>query len=454
MVTFYKPSKSTKAKKAVTVTFTDLDLQGRAVGKEGGNTYFVEGLMPGEKANVQEINAKGNIITAKYTKIIKASELRIQDDCEYADKCGGCKMSFVPGDMLLNSKIEGIKRLFLKNATVNLDDPAFFEKAESTGYRRACRFAIRGDHNKLYVGFREERSNSLVKVKFCKCLTERINSVIEPLNKLINSFEKKDKLGHIECLDSDGLLGILIRFSEVLNKKDEEKIVSFAQATDTVVSVVEPFYDPKIIDKKRESLKERIVAGDPSKLFVTSGGIRIECMPSSFVQVNKLLNTKMLDRVCSYVEEGKDRVLDLFCGLGNFTFPLTKKAKKVVGVDIVARMVLDARENANEQGIDNISFEIADLEEQFENQKWAKEDYDVVVMDPGRAGAKRATLFLAKKKPNRIIYISCNPLAASRDSQELIKKNYKLSSWGVIDMFPRTAHIEMILVFDLENKKK
>ena len=125
MVTFYKPSKSTKAKKAVTVTFTDLDLQGRAVGKEGGNTYFVEGLMPGEKANVQEINAKGNIITAKYTKIIKASKLRIQDDCEYADKCGGCKMSFVPGDMLLNSKIEGIKRLFLKNATVNLDDPAF-----------------------------------------------------------------------------------------------------------------------------------------------------------------------------------------------------------------------------------------------------------------------------------------------------------------------------------------
>ena len=254
--------------------------------------------------------------------------------------------------------------------------------------------------------------------------------------------------------DYDDCLNTFIRVSEVLSQKDEEKIVAFAKATDTVVSVVEPFYDPKIIDKKRESLKERIVAGDPSKLYVTSGGIRIECMPSSFVQVNRFLNTKMLDRVCSYVEDGKDSVLDLFCGLGNFTFPLTKKAKNVVGVDIVARMVLDARENAKEQGIDNISFEIADLEEQFENQKWAKEDYDVVVMDPGRAGAKRATLFLAKKKPKRIIYISCNPLAASRDSQELVMKNYKLSSWGVIDMFPRTAHIEMILVFDLENKKK
>ncbi|MGN0901733.1 MAG: methyltransferase domain-containing protein, partial [Succinivibrio sp.] len=124
-----------------------------------------------------------------------------------------------------------------------------------------------------------------------------------------------------------------------------------------------------------------------------------------------------------------------------------KTGAEVVGVDIVSRMVVDARENAKKHDLPNATFEVADLEDLFENQNWAKRDYDSVVMDPGRAGAKRATLFMTRKKPNRIVYISCNPLAASRDSFELLQNGYTIEKWGVLNMFPKTTHIEMILSF-------
>ena len=162
----------------------------------------------------------------------------------------------------------------------------------------------------------------------------------------------------------------------------------------------------------------------------------------------------MLNTILGMLALNSDsKVLDLFCGIGNFTMPIAKTGASVVGVDIVSKMIEDARNNAKEQGLLNAKFEVADLEELFENQSWAKAPYDAVVMDPGRQGAKRATLFLIKKKVKKIVLISCNPLAASRDTLELINAGYKIEQWGVCDMFPRTAHVEMILEFVLQDKK-
>lgn len=162
------------------------------------------------------------------------------------------------------------------------------------------------------------------------------------------------------------------------------------------------------------------------------------------------MNEKMIDTVLSMLDvNDSSKIMDLFCGLGNFTMPIAATGAKVVGVDIVSKMIEDARENAKELGFEKASFEVADLEELFENQSWAKDNYDAVVLDPGRQGAKRAVLFLAKKKVPKIVMISCNPLAASRDSLELVKAGYKIKQWGVCDMFPRTSHVEMILEFSL-----
>ncbi|MGN0915816.1 MAG: 23S rRNA (uracil(1939)-C(5))-methyltransferase RlmD [Succinivibrio sp.] len=447
MVTFFKPPKKTVVKKAFKVTCNDLDLQGRGVASTGDLTCFVEGLMPGDVANIQEVNTKGKICTARITKIITPSPDRILSKCPHSQLCGGCPMDFVPENMLLSSKIEGIKRLFNKTLKTDLKDCDFVLEGNENSYRRACRLAIRGDHGKMHLGFREKSSDKLVKIDSCMCVTDRINSMIGPVNDLLNTLSVKGKLGHVEFLDSDGALGVLIRVTAKVSADDESKIVKFAEKHNLVVSVVEPYRDPRV-QSNEIGTRERIVAGKKEDLFITSDGIRIECMPSSFVQVNRDVNELMIKKVIELTQSGSDKkVLDLFCGLGNFTFPLAKTGADVVGVDIVSRMVVDARENAKKHNLPNATFEVADLEDLFENQNWAKRDYDSVVMDPGRAGAKRATLFMTKKKPNRIVYISCNPLAASRDSFELLQNGYTIEKWGVLNMFPKTTHIEMILSF-------
>ena len=453
MVTFYKPSKKVVDNKLCKVTCTDLDLQGRGVGKDQQYVYFVDGLMPGDVANVKINQVKGKIANASIIKLLTPSKDRCKKDCELLGQCGGCPLAHIPSKMLIDSKVTGIQRLFSKALNCEFKAPDFIHCGDNTEYRRACRFAIRGDHGKLYLGFREENSHNLVKVFNCLTLSKRMNTAIDPLNKLINKLENKANIGHIELLDSDGLLGVLIRLTKALGKKDEAQVIECAKALNAVVSVIEPYKDPLAISKT-ETLKERIVYGSKDDLYVVSHGVKIKCMPSSFVQINKKINELMLETVIDMLDlKAQQNVLDLFCGIGNFTMPIAKNGANVVGVDIVSLMVESARANAKEQGIENAKFEVADLEELFENQNWAKAPYDAVVMDPGRQGAKRASLFLIKKKVKKIVLISCNPLAASRDAQELLKGGYKIIKWGVCDMFPRTSHVEMILEFEYNNKK-
>src|SRR5574344_932863 len=429
MVTFYKPVKKEVVKKAVKVSCNALDLQGRGVARDDKFVYFVDGLMPGDTANILADNTKGKVATAKITKIITPSADRREKDCQLIGLCGGCSLQHIPTKMLIDSKVEGIKRLFFKALNSELGEPSFIHQGDETGYRRACRFAIRGDHGRLHLGFREEKSHNLVKVDNCATLTQRMNSAIVPLNKVINSLKQKSLIGHIELLDSDGALGILVRITKTLCPEDTEALKAFGESINAVISVVEPYRDD---------------------LVITSQGIKIKCKPSSFVQINKQINEKMLNTVISMIEPSPDKkVMDLFCGLGNFTLPIAKEGATVVGVDIVSKMIDDARQNATALELPNAKFEVADLEELFENQAWAKAQYDAVIMDPGRYGAKRTTTFLVKKKVNKIVYISCNPLAASRDTIEIVKAGYKIKQWGVLDMFPRTSHVEMILEFSL-----
>ena len=455
MVTFYKPPvKKVVEKKACKVTCTDLDLQGRGVARDDKYVYFVDGLMPGDVANVLQDNVKGKIVTAKITKIIKPSEKRQKADCEVQSRCGGCSMQHVPDEMLIESKVKGIEKLFFKALNQSLPPVSFIHREDSHNYRRACRFAIRGDHGKLYLGFREEKSHNLVKVSKCLCLTDRINEAITPLTKVINTLKQKEHLGHIEFLDSDGALGILVRITKTMCDEDCMALETFGKEIGAVISVVEPYRDPLVISKV-EVTRERFICGGVEDLFVISHGVKIKCKPSSFVQINKNINEKMLNTVLTMLgAQDNQNIMDLFCGIGNFTMPIAKTGAHVVGVDIVSKMIEDARNNAKEQGLDKAQFEVADLEELFENQSWAKAQYDSVVLDPGRQGAKRATLFLAKKKVPKIVLISCNPLAASRDVQELIKAGYEISSWGVCDMFPRTTHVEMIIEISLKDCKK
>lgn len=506
MVNFYKSEKKGGANKAFEVQCESLDILGRGVCKADGKVYFVENLLPSEVARIipsQSLeDSDDNVSHATVTKYIQLSPDRVEPTCPIQDSCGGCPLGHIPLNTAFSSKIKGVARLLTKsvlqgtveaklsrasnnqgasrlskNSTIKqvlakkqaaarnqnraaelaalskeaaaaIAKPAFMVQSSDCAYRRACRFAVRTDHGKLYIGFRGNKTQELTPVKQCEVLTERLNTLLEPLQRVINKLDDKKSIGHIELLDSDGAPGVLLRMTKRLSESDEKKLQDFGNETSSVVSVLEPF---KQLDDS-EVVRERVLNDDNGTMYVMSHDCKVFCSPSAFVQVNREVNAQMIEKVLEQVQphEGQ-KVLDLFSGLGNFTLPIAKAGALVNGVDIVSDMVRRANENAVANGLteEQCRFHVADLEAPFETQMWAKEQYDVVVMDPGRMGAKRAVLYMDKLRPNKIIMISCNPLAAARDCTQLLSSNYKLESWGAFDMFPRTTHIEIMMTFTL-----
>ena len=445
MVAFYKEQKNRQVQKPFEAACMDLDLHCRGVARHDGRTWFIPNLLPGEKAKVMPDVSKGSSGTAKVIKLIERSPERRSPDCPLQEQCGGCVLQYMPPETALNAKVKAAARLFNKNCKIDIGEPDFVAAGSEIGYRRSCRFSVRSSHGKVELGFRGLYSHELAAVDACPVLTDRINALLPKLTALINKLGSKKKLGHVEFVDSDGILGVYLRFTVVLNKADKTALREFGLAEQCLISIAEPYQDAIT---QEEKLTETCLTDNLSELFVTSGGCRLNFLPSAFVQVNKAVNDVMVQKVLDAVKpDSSMHILDLFCGLGNFTFALARSGAQVFGVDIVRSMIEKARENAEQNKLPNLDFTVTDLEEPFENQLWAKRKYDAVVLDPGRQGAKRAAVFLSKLKPQLIVMISCNPLAASRDSLQLLQNGYKLAGWGAFDMFPRTAHIELMLVF-------
>lgn len=533
MVSFYKAEKKTAAPKALEVSCHSLDIQGRGVCKTTDKIYFVDNLLPGEQARVipalsnavaGSAASKDKTAVATVTKYLTTSAVRLTPTCPLQERCGGCPLAHIPPQMAFTAKIQGVAKILTKSvlqgmvsakeskvsqavgmsklgkqstikqalaqkqaaeknaaqqqalkamaseAAAVVAKPHFALQAADSGYRRACRLAVRSDHHKMVLGFREGASQDLVPVTSCEVLTPRLNALLTPLKTLLNQMEGKRSLGHIELLDSDGAVGVLLRLTQKLSAADEATLVAFGQEQHCVLSVLEPFkqLDDTEVVRERLIYDEGSTAADAaiapasaetsahadlnlsSALYVMSQQCRIYCSPSSFVQVNAAINARMVDAVVKEVQpHAGQKVLDLFSGLGNFALPLAKAGSSVVGIDIVSDMVRRANYNALVNGIsaEQAKFFVADLEAPFESQLWAKDHYDVVVMDPGRMGAKRAVQYMAKLLPEKIIMISCNPLAAARDCSQLLAAHYKISSWSAFDMFPRTRHVEIMLVF-------
>lgn len=547
MVNFYQADKKGSTPKAIEVTCQSLDILGRGVCKQNDRVYFVSDLLPSEIArvipqfaatNAAKSAADSPTVNAKVSKYLQLSPERRQDSCPLQKQCGGCPLAHMSPSMALDAKVTGVAKLLTKTvfqgtmavlatvasktngtfklgknsiikqtlslkraqarnqahekelraqaqtASQQIAKPDFVLTSPELNYRRACRLAVRADHGRYYVGFREGKTQDLVKISFCGVLTPRLNALLGPVQQLINTLDGKKELGHVELLDSANAVGMLLRLTKKVCDADLERLQKFAAREQIVLSLMEPFkqlddseivrermvYDGSMVAESVNALttasKEEKVAQHnaeaeyanaaanfnnwpiSSSLYVESGSCRIYCSPASFVQVNAFMNQQMVQQVLDVVKphEGQ-KILDLFSGLGNFALPLAKAGAQVVGIEIVSQMVCGAKYNAQYNGVaDRVRFYVADLSEPFETQLWAKEHYDVVIMDPGRMGAERAVRHVAKLQPQQIVIISCNPLAAMRDLTPLLAANYKIQLWGALDMFPRTSHIEIMLV--------
>ena len=330
---------------------------------------------------------------------------------------------------------------------------------DSWGYRRKARlgakFVIKKD--KVLVGFRERHGGFLADIESCEVLHESVGKKLKEFQELMYGMEARDTIPQIEVAVGDNATALIIRHLKPLSAKDQHMWLDFAKQHEFQL-----YLQPKGPDTVHciwplsSDVSEKIL---PNLYYEHAAfDTKVEFGPQDFFQVNNSINVQMVPRAVELLKlTGEERVLDLFCGLGNFTLPIARKAAYVTGVEGDLAMVNRARETAIANGIENTDYYACNLmgtEAELKNQPWLKKKYDCILLDPPRSGAKEIIEHFGKLKAKRIVYVSCHPATLARDAGELVHTHgYKLLGAGVMDMFPQTAHVESIAVFELDKKR-
>lgn len=427
----------------VELEISDLSHDGRGVATYGEKKIFVHGALPGERVLARVTDRKRNYDEGETVEVIEPSPDRIEPRCPHFGQCGGCSLQHLDAQKQIESKqntlIQNLERIG-KVSPETVWDPI---TGPQWGYRRKARLSVRYVHKKerVLVGFRERYGRFVADMQECHVLDPRIASRLGALSELIYSMEARSTIPQIEVACGDEVCALIFRHLEPLCDSDLQKLREFAIETGLAV-LLQP-KGPATIHCLEPSEIEL-------EFEVAEYGTRLAFGPSDFIQVNAELNQKMIHRALELLQPGKeDRVLDLFCGLGNFTLPLATMAGKVVGVEGDAELVRRAGENAQRNGLENVEFFVADLAEEPGAAPWLKQGYDKVLVDPPRSGAEFILPHIAATGAGRLVYVSCHPASLARDAGILVHQfGFQLIGAGVMDMFPHTGHVESIALFE------
>jgi len=438
----------------LTCSIVSLSHEGRGVSKHNGKIRFIEGALPGETVKARFISQHAKFDELVMTEIIEPSPDRVPAPCAHFDVCGGCNLQHMDVVAQINHKQAVLKEQlthFGKLSPVLWMDVM---TSQTEGYRSKARLGVFYDkkQQKVLLGFREKSNKVITDVDRCLVLDSRVSGRLLDLKNLVASLSSPAATSHIEVAAGDTTVALLFRQTSVLDNDDKSKLIEFAKlftfdlylqagVQERGVNTVIKLWPAEGMDRLSYSLVYTELKSESE--------LDLSFHPKDFTQVNRPMNRKMVLKALECLAlTSRDRVLDLFCGLGNFTLPIAKFSASVVGVEGSENMVQRAYENAEKNGIDNVSFFASDLQSDFTKQAWATQVFDKALIDPPRSGALEIVKYLAELKINRIVYISCNPATLSRDAGVLIKKGYTLSQVGVLDMFPHTAHVESIALFD------
>ncbi|MDD0824447.1 23S rRNA (uracil(1939)-C(5))-methyltransferase RlmD [Mannheimia sp. AT1] len=436
MAIFYSEKSAKKAKKPTAyqkVQIQSLDYQGLGIAKINGKTWFIENALPSEEVEFKTLEEKRQYGRGQAVKILKKSAERRIPSCEIYGKCGGCQMQHISLELQRQAKQNALfQRLQKLQSNPIQFDPMII--GSDKGYRRRAKLSIAMQAGKAVMGFRLQNSNQIIPLEQCEVLVEPLSQLLPKLQLLIQNWQHQKKLGHIELVNADNTIALFLRHLGALSAQDSENLHQFTQAENLSLFVM------------CEENKIEHLAGELP--YYKIQGLKLHFSIRDFIQVNKALNEKMVEKALEWLAlSSQDRVLDLFCGMGNFTLPIAKTAKSVVGVEGVEPMVQQARENAATSGLKNVEFYQTNLDEPFTDKAWAKEPFDKVLLDPARNGALFCLDHLAELKPERIVYVSCNPATLVRDAEKLLQFGYRLEKVAMIDMFPHTGHLESISLF-------
>ncbi len=416
---------------------------GRGVGRLEGKAVFVSGALMGETVRAKQTGRNRHFDEAVTLEVLKASEDRVEPRCQHFGVCAGCVLQHLAEDKQIEAKqqvlIENLARIGHVEAETILPPMV----GDSWGYRRKGRLSVRHveKKGKTLVGFRELDARFVADLSICHTVIPALGTRLPELSALIDSLDAKRTIAQIEFIAGDGPVALIFRNLEALNDADTEKLKQFAIDTGFAV-----FLQPGGVN----SVAALWPLETNLEFAIPKYDIRLAFKPLDFIQVNAALNQKMIEQAIAMLDpQAGDRVLDLFCGLGNFTLPLARSAASVVGVEGEAGLVARAQDNAVLNGLTNAEFYAADLAKDLSGEPWMQQGFDKLLLDPPRAGAAEVLAQMPLKNIRRIVYVSCHPASLARDAGFLVKeRGYKLVSAGVMDMFPNTAHVESIALFE------
>ncbi|MEM7016595.1 MAG: 23S rRNA (uracil(1939)-C(5))-methyltransferase RlmD [Pseudomonadota bacterium] len=426
----------------ITLDIESLSHDGRGIAHLDGKTIFVFGALPGERVNCRYTATHGRFDEVDTVDVLEASPQRVSPQCAHFGVCGGCNLQHIAPahqiELKQNTLLEQLQHLGGVEPEVIL--PPLL--GPSWGYRHKARMGAKYVHKKetMLVGFREKQSNFLAQLEGCEILHESVGRCITDLRELINSLSVRHKIAQIEVAVGDETTALILRNLEPLSDADTQQLCDFAKG-----SGLHLYLQPGGLKTIAPLWPETA-----ANLFydLPDEAVRIQFQPTDFTQVNPVLNRQMVAQAMILLDvQSEERVLELFCGLGNFTLPLAKRALHVTAIEGEASLVKRADENAAIHDLHNIQYHVANLMEKIDGE-WLHGQYDKLLLDPPRSGAQAILEQLPLKDMQRIVYVSCNQATLARDAGILVKdKGFKLMQAGVMDMFPHTAHVEAMALF-------
>ncbi|MBK0060241.1 23S rRNA (uracil(1939)-C(5))-methyltransferase RlmD [Pseudomonas sp. S44] len=412
---------------------------GRGIAFVEGRTWFVSGALAGEAVEARVLNARGKIVEARLERVLQASPERREAPCRHYARCGGCNLQHLPHEGQLALKQRLLAEQLQRVAGVQPDEWAAPLAGLEFGYRRRARIAVRWDvkARELQVGFRAEASQDIIAIDDCPVLVQPLQTILRHLPTVLRSLSRPQALGHVE-LFSGTAEAVLVRHVAPLADDDLARLQAFCEQAGAQLWL-QGEGEPAPHD------------GAATLGFdLAPWGLELAWRPGDFVQVNAQVNTLMIQQALAWLAPQPDeRVLDLFCGLGNFALPLARQAREVVAVEGVQAMVDRAAANAASNNVHNARFFQADLSQSLAGAEWAAEGFSAVLLDPPRDGAYEVVQSIARLKARRLVYVSCNPATLARDAQVLVGQGYRLKRAGILDMFPQTAHVEAMALFEV-----
>jgi 23S rRNA (uracil1939-C5)-methyltransferase len=427
------------------IRIESVDDGGRGVAYIDGETVLIDRALDGEHVAYTRLKRRRRFNEATLVEVLEPSAYRVLPSCPHFAVCGGCRFQHLARPEQRRRKEHAFADALSRHG---VPAPAHHLAplwGTERGYRRKARLGVRHVPGKggALVGFHEKRGSFVAEIKACEVLVPSVGRRIAALRALVSGLDARDRIPQIEVAAGENAVALVIRHLDPLSESDRGAIIDFARRQDFCV-----YLQPKGPD----SLTALWPEAPPELLYtIPAFGLELAFGPGDFVQVNAEVNRQLVAQVVDLLNPADDdSVLDLYCGLGNFSLALARRAGAVLGIEFSADTVAAAGRNAARNGSDNVRFRSADLDEEKDVRESLEGPWDKLLLDPPRSGAGRVVGQLRPPYPSRIVYVSCNPQSFAQDAAVLLESHpYRMERAGIVDMFPHTNHVEIVGLFVL-----